>query len=211
MNLPNKDKNGNVYLSYSAINTFLKDKEQFVKTYILKEPFKGNAYTDFGSRVGKALEENDFCLFTKKEESTLKKVTRLDEFERKIILNYDAFYLIGYVDTNTFDLTEIKDYKTGGEGKDIQYSMPEYTQLCYYALGIRQETGINVKKATVEFIQRDGNIRSGLKVADVKPKIIDIDISEQRLKYVYWDTIRIAKEIEQFYENYLLTTLQVKK
>lgn len=211
MNLPSKDKNGNSYLSYSSISTFLKDKEQFIKTYILKEPFIGNAYTDFGSRVGKALEENDFCLFTKKEESTLKKVNRFDEFERKIILNYDAFYLIGYVDTNTFDLTEIKDYKTGGAGKDLQYSMPEYTQLCYYALGIRQETGINVKKATVEFIQRDGNLHSGLKVSETPPKVIDIDVSEQRLKYVYWDTIRIAKEIEAFYNKYLLTNLQVMK
>lgn len=205
MNLPNKDKNGNVYLSYSAINTFLKDKEQFVKTYILKEPFKGNAYTDFGSRVGKALEENDFCLFTKKEESVLKQVNRLDEFERRVLLNYDAFYMVGYIDTNTFDLTEIKDYKTGGIGKDFQYTLPDYTQLCYYALGIRQETGISVKKASVEFIQRDGNPSSGLKVANVPPKIIEVDISEQRLKSVYWDTIRIAKDIEKFYESYLIT------
>lgn len=203
MNLPSKDKNGNSYLSYSQISMFLKDKEQFIKTYILKEPFIGNAYTDFGLRVGKALEKNDFCSFTKKEVSTLEKVNRLDEFERKITINYDSFYLTGYIDTNTFDLTEIKDYKTGGIGKELQYTMPEYTQLCYYALGIRQETGISVKRATVEFIQRDGNLRSGLTVSDAAPKVIDIDISEQRLKAVYWDTIKIAKNIELFYKNYL--------
>jgi len=54
IDLPIKDKNGNSYLSYSAINSFLKDRESFIKTYILKEPFVPNEYTEFGVKVGKS-------------------------------------------------------------------------------------------------------------------------------------------------------------
>lgn len=199
MNLPSKDKNGNSYLSYSCISTFLKDKEQFIKTYILKEPFVGNEYTDFGNKVGKALETNDYSNFTESESSVLKNVTRLDTFEQKIILNFDLFYMVGYVDTCSLDMTEIIDYKTGGYGKHINYESIDYTQLCYYALGIRQETGIKVKRASVEFITRGRNFD----VFNCDIIKIPIDISENRLKQVYYDTIKIAKEIEKYYESYL--------
>ena len=203
MNLPSKDKNGNSYLSYSCISTFLKDKEQFIKNYILNDPFTGNEYTDFGSKVGKALEINDYSNFTEPEVKTLKQVNRLDLFEKKIVINYDSFYLLGFIDSCSFDLTKIIDYKTGGNNKEFIYNDPNYTQLCYYALGIRQETGIRVKDASVEFIRRSGNINTGLRVANEKPITIPIDISEHRLTCVYYDTIKIAKEIELFYENYL--------
>ena len=69
----------------------------------------------------------------------------------------------------------------------------------YYALSIRQQEQIHVKTASVIFIKRTKE----LKIANDPPLIIPIDISEQRLKQVYYDTIKIAKEIELFYENYL--------
>lgn len=203
MNLPSKDKNGKSYLSYSAINSYLKDRNQFIRTYILKEPFEGNAYTDFGSRVGKAIEINDFSTFKKSEVKVLNTVKRLDEFERKIFLDFDSFYMVGYIDSNTFDLTKITDYKTGGIGKHFQYYSLDYVQMCYYALGIKQETGIKVKEATVQFIHRKGTPKSGLFVDDKCIIEIQTDISEERLKSVYWTTIKIAKEIELFYLDYI--------
>lgn len=202
MNLPSKDKNGNPYLSYSQINTFIKDRDQFIKSYILKEPFKGNEYTDFGSKVGRALELGNYDSFKKSEIDTLSKVTRLDLFEHPIKINYDSFYLVGYIDSCSLDLTKIIDYKTGGVGKEFQYSSEDYIQMCYYALGIKQETGISVKDASVEFIRRKGSISSGLYVASEDPIKIKLDVSENRLKTVYWWTIKIAKEIENFYTNY---------
>ena len=62
INLPSKDKNGNSFLSYSQISLFLKDKEDYKKRYITREPFKSNAYIDFGLKVDNALVKNDFCL-----------------------------------------------------------------------------------------------------------------------------------------------------
>lgn len=203
MNLPSKDKNGSSYLSYSQITTFKKSREDYYNQYILKVPFEGNQYTDFGSKVGESLEINDYSNFKPKETSILKQVTRLDQFERYVSIKYDGFYLLGFIDTNSNDLTKIIDYKTGGARKEFEYNKRDYNQLQTYALGIRQETGIRVKDATVEFIRREGNAYRGQKltVANEKPIIIYQDLSEERLKHVYWDILKTAKEIEKFYKE----------
>ena len=200
MNLPRKDKYGVSRLSYSQISLFKRSKSEYYESYIEDKPFKGNQYTDFGNRVGKALEHNDFCLFKKSEQTTLKKVKRLDEFERMVKLNYEGFYIVGFIDTNSKDFTKIIDYKTGGFNKEFQYAEPSYNQLCLYALSLRQETGITPSLASVEFIRRNGNAFKGeaLTVGD-EVISIPVDISLERLKTVYWDTLKTAKEIEKFY------------
>ena len=204
MELPKKDKEGNNYVSYSQISLFKRSQKEYYENYIIGKPFEGNAYTDFGSKVGFSLENNNFDLFTKKEQKTLKKVNRLDEFERKVFLNYEDFYVLGFIDTNTKDCLEIKDYKTGGNNKEFQYLEPNYTQLHLYALALKQETGITPTKATVEFIRRSGNAFKGemLTVANEEPIILNIDISENRLKQVYWDTLNTVKQIEEFYKKH---------
>ena len=131
IDLPSKDKYGNPYLSYSQISLFLKNKQEFFNTYILKKPFEGNEYTEFGKKVGEAIEKNDFSGFSESEQSTLKLVTRLDVFERKTILKYDDFYVIGFVDSVSSCLNNIIDYKTVGLKKEFEYTKPEYNQLHY--------------------------------------------------------------------------------
>ncbi len=201
MELPKKDKNGNNCLSYSQIATFKKSKQDYYDRYILKKPFEGNAYTDFGVKVGTALEKNDFSKFAKREQKILGNITRLDEFERRVYLKYNDFYLVGYIDTNDSGLTKIIDYKTGGFGKHVNYMYDDYNQLQVYALALRQETGRFVKEATVEFIERAGNAFKGqqLTVAPKEPIIIHQDVSEGALKRVYWDIKQTAKEISEFY------------
>lgn len=201
MNLPKKDKNGKSYLSYSQINLFLKDKKEYYESVILDKPFEGNEYTEFGSRVGTALETNNFEGFSEIEASVLKKVPRLDLFERMTILNYDDFYVIGFIDSISADFKTLLDYKTGGKKKELQYAKDDYNQLHYYALSIEQETGITPEKASVEFIRRGGNLyrNQPLIVADEFPISIPVDISRDRLDKVFNDTKEIAKEIELFY------------
>ena len=104
MDLPKKDKYGVNRLSYSQISLFKKDKDSFYKRYIVGEKFKTNEYIEFGNKVGSALENNDYSNFDFIEQETLKKVTRLDEFERPVFLKYTDFYLVGYIDTNNLDL-----------------------------------------------------------------------------------------------------------
>jgi len=201
MELPKKDKNGNSYLSYSQISLFKRDKEQYYKTYVINEPFKSNEYIEFGNKVGIALEKNNFCDFEERESKILRKVTRLEHFEQPVFLRYENFYVVGYVDTCSSDYTHIIDYKTGGKNKHIQYTKEDYWQLPIYALAIRQGTGNIVSNAQIEFIERSGNLYYGedLKVSDSQPLVIDIDVSEDRLKYIYWEIPKLASQIEEFY------------
>jgi hypothetical protein len=202
MDLPKKDKYGNSYVSYSQLSTFKNSQKDYYERYILNKPFEGNEYTDFGSKVGEALEKNNFDLFDDKEKETLNKVTRLDEFERKCVLKYEGFYVLGFIDTNSFDLSEIIDYKTGGKKKEFQYLKDDYHQLHLYALALRQETGITPTKASVEFIRRTGNAFKGEKLR-VGNELIktEINISIKNLTRVYWETLRTVKEINRFYKS----------
>lgn len=200
IDLPTKDKFGNNYLSYSQINSFLKNRKEYYKTYILKEPFYQNKYLKFGKKVGNALQNNEYSLFTNSESEILKKVTRLDIFERKTILKFDEFYMIGFIDTCSNDLKTIIDYKTGGIGKEFNYISEDYTQLCYYALSLLQETGKSPENAYVEFIRRDNYT---MKVCNEQSIIIEVDITENRLNKVFNDTILIANEISEFYKSTL--------
>jgi hypothetical protein len=201
MDLPKKDKKGNSYLSYSQISLFKRDKNEYYENYILGKKFEGNAYTYFGSKVGEALEHHNFSGFTNKESEVLQKCTRLDLFERKTILNYDGFYVLGFIDSVSNDLDYLIDYKTGGRNKEYQYLEDNYTQLCLYAISLRQETGITPTKAQVNFIRRAGNAFRGenLSVEYETPLLLNIDISIPRLNQVYWNTLDTAKEIEKFY------------
>lgn len=203
MNLPKKDKKGNSYLSYSQISLFKRSKQEYYDNYILGKKFEGNEYTEFGSKVGEALENNNFDNFTSAETKVLKKVKRLDEFERPTFLNYEGFYVMGFIDTNSKDFTKIIDYKTGGKNKEREYLKDDYTQLHLYALSLRQKTGVTPKEASVEFIRRGGNAFRGEKliVANEEPISIDIDINYNKLKKVYWETLQTAKQIEQFYKE----------
>jgi hypothetical protein len=203
MNLPKKDKKGNSYLSYSQIQTFKRSREDYHNQYILNVPFEGNEYTEFGNKVGKALEFNDFTGFAKDEINVLSQVTRLDQFEKRVFLRYDEFYLIGFIDTASANNTVIIDYKTGGLNKQSEYTSKSYNQLQTYALSIRQETGTHVQSASVEFIRRKGNafIGENLTVFNDPPLVIPQDLSEERLKHVYWDILKTAKEIEKFYKE----------
>lgn len=209
MELPKKDKHNISYLSYSQISTFKRSLEDYYNQYILNMPFEGNEYTSFGTKVGQALEKNDYSLFSENEKRVLTKAKRLDVFERKTILEYDGFYVIGFIDSLSYDFTEILDYKTGGVGKHYEYSKDDYYQLQIYALSIRQETGITPQKGTVQFITRGGNINKGesLQVKNTPIIEINIDLSIERLRKVYWGVLNTAKQISQFYKDNKIKTL----
>lgn len=204
MLLPKIDKDGVPYLSYSQISSFIKNKKDYIKSYFFNEPIEFKAYIDFGSKVGVALEKNDFSLFSEEEQETLKKVERLDEFEKEIRVDFGSFYVKGFIDTNTKKLDKFFDYKTGSLNKEEEYKKDTYIQPHIYALGIEQETGKLPKKANVILIERMGNAYKGETLVVGKNIIsIPIDISKERLDYAKQLVIDTAKEIEHFYKIFL--------
>lgn len=201
MNLPRKDDNGKCYISYSQHSKWKDSKKDYIKAYFFGERFEGNAYTDFGSKIGEALEKNDFSAFDSVEVKTLEKVTRLDEFEREVKWDFEDFYVVGYIDTNDKDCKILIDYKTGSLDKVATYEADKYDQLAIYAGAIEQETGKLPEQAHVELIERVGNAFKGEELS-LGREVIEIpqDISPGRVWQVKEDIIKVAGEIAEHYE-----------
>lgn len=203
--LPRVDENGDYYISYSQLNTWKRSKREYIRQYFFGEKFEGNAYTDFGTKVGEALENNDFSGFTAKEQEFLKTIPRYDDFEREIRLLMKGFYVKGFIDTSMADGSKIADYKTGDVvKKKAEYESDKYTQVDIYAAAIRQDTGKLPEESSVYLIHRTGNAFANeeLKLGDKFIKI-DKDVSTERVNLVLDEVQVMAEEISAYYQIFL--------
>lgn len=209
--LPRTDEEGNFYISYSQKSKWKKSKKDYIKSYFLGEKFEGNAYTEFGSMIGEALEKDDFSAFTSKEKKVLKRVTRLDEFERKIKLDMGDFYVTGFIDTNDKDCKILVDYKTGDMNKIAVYEDEDYDQLGIYAAAIEQETGKLPEQASVELIERLGNAFKGEDLV-LGQEIAQIpqDISPKKIVEIKKDVYKVACEISDYYRVFNLINQNIE-
>jgi len=202
LTLPKQDEDGVCLYSYSQHSKWKDNKKEYIRQYFFGEGFDGNAYTEFGNKVGEALENDDLSCFTEREKKTLTKVTRLDEFERPIKLSFPElnFYIRGYIDSNDKDLITLIDYKTGDESKIEKYEGQSYDQLAIYAAAIEQETGVLPKNARVELIARDGNPWKGDQLTVGKDVFwIPQDITPENIEKVKSNIIKGAKEVSSYY------------
>lgn len=216
LNLPKKDEAGVPYLSYSQISTWKKSKREYIRQYFFGDRFEGNAFTEFGSLVGEALENDDYSAFTKEEQEFLKELPRYDEFERKIKWELDGFYIVGYIDTNSLENTKsgelvdkLADYKTGAMSKSEEYESPKYTQLDIYAGAIEQETGHLPTDVKVVLIGRKGNAFKGEKLSLTHEyAIIEKFVTPERIAEVKAECQAVAEEIASYYSTFLKLTGQ---
>jgi hypothetical protein len=205
MDLPRKDDKGVNYLSYSQVSKWKDSKKDYIISYFFGERFEGNAYTEFGSLIGEALEKGDFSEFSRKEKQVLNKITRLDEFEREIKLDFGDFYVLGFIDTNDKDCKTLIDYKTGAMNKVAVYEDEGYNQLGIYAAAIEQETGKLPENAWVELIEREGNAFRGEKlVLGTKVEKIPQDISKENVEKVKDVVKKTAESISDYYRVFNL-------
>jgi len=210
--LPKKNKEGKSYISYSQYNKWKNEKKGYIKSYFLGERFDGNAYTEFGSMIGEALENNDYSGFSPEELELLSQVTRLDQFEREIVWDFGEFFVKGFIDTNDLlrdgikldagsVVTKIIDYKTGSMNKIEVYEDENYDQVTIYAGAIEQETGHLPTKGWVELIERTGNpfkgeeLKLGKRIA-----VIPQDVSKEAVTKVEKNILKVAKEISASYK-----------
>lgn len=223
--LPKTTEEGIPYLSYSQYSKFNKNFKEYVRQYFFGERFEGNAYTEFGTLIGEALETGDFSNFTKKEQTLLKKATRLDEFEKEITWDLNGFVVTGYIDTNDLKAAEVEsegfdkavkstvenlvDYKTGDLSKVEVYEDPEYDQITIYAGALYQETGVVPKKGWVELIERTGNafkgeeLKLGKEIVKIPQKVTKTKIKETERKLRdtakrISDNFKVFQKLEKF-------------
>ena len=128
------------YLSYSAMSLWERDPESYRKRYYMGEPYISTPYTDFGNKVGGALETGEFF------DPVLEQVPRLSEFEHKIEMDVAGVPFLMFLDSFDPDTLKILEYKTGiksKEGKDPwdRVKVRKHSQLSIYALGVRTEFG----------------------------------------------------------------------
>lgn len=201
--LPKSLEDGTPYLSYSQYSKFIKDFKGYVHNYFFKDPFTGNAYTEFGTLIGEALEKGDFSGFTEKEQKVLELVPRLDEFERKVVWDLNGFVVMGYIDTNDNKdgkVTHLIDYKTGAANKEEEYDSDGYDQIGIYAAAIEQETGELPEIGEVVLIERTGNAFKG-EPLKLGTKVITIpqDVSKKKITQIKTRIRKTAKKISDYY------------
>ena len=213
--LPRVDENGDYYISYSQLDTWKRSKREYIRRYFFGEKFEGNAYTDFGTKIGEALENNDFSEFSADEQEFLKKIPRYGEYEREVRLEMKGFYVKGFIDTSSPPtagegspnswVERIADYKTGDiTKKTAEYESDDYTQVDIYAAAIRQEFGFLPNTTGVYLIHRTGNAFKGgeLKLGN-KCKWIPKNTTDERADQVLEEVQKLAEDISEYYQVFL--------
>lgn len=213
--LPRLDKDGNYYISYSQLNTWKRSKREYIRQYFFGEAFEGNAYTDFGTKVGEALENNDFSGFTAEEKKFLKTIPRYGEYEREIKLQMKGFYVKGFIDTSSpeedydngkgLHVRRMADYKTGDvKKKEAEYASDDYTQVDIYAAALRQEYGVLPDSVGVYIIDRKGNAFKGEELT-LGSKFVHVEkgTTDKRADNILEEVQTLAEEISEYYQIFL--------
>lgn len=216
MVLPTKDKEGKQYISYSQVsswhdskgfNTGLPGNQEYIRKYFLGERFPSGPFADFGKQVEAFITERSSSeFFTKEELEVLCNIKPLGVFQHEFKLQFEEFYVTGFIDDTTSDFTHIRDYKTASLASAKKYSGPEYEQLDLYALAIQQQEGKVPSKLEVCIIERLGNgFRGGRDVLKVGENVwyVDRQTSAERLNILENKIITTAQEISDYYEVFL--------
>lgn len=207
--LPKVDKKGEMYISYSQITLWKRSRREYIRQYFFGEDSTNEMlqkYGDFGSKVGEALENNDYSEFKEADDRKfLKKMPRLDIFEKEIRLEFEGFYVKGFIDSCSKSFEHIIDYKTGDIDKKVaDYASDDYIQVALYAAAIKQMHKVAPARGEVILIGRDGNAFKGEELTlNGDMRHIDLDVSEGRLAEVTQEVLTITKEISEYYKAYL--------
>jgi hypothetical protein len=222
MILPRIDKEGNYYISYSQItawheakgfDTGLSGKVEFIRKYFLGETFEDTkGFGTFGTQVeGYITERNYADKFTDKEKQVLEQIKPLGIFQKEFKIQYDGFYVLGYIDDALPDYTKIRDYKTASKKSGKKYEEDDYFQLDLYALGIKKEFGKLPKSLEICIIERLGNgFNGGRDVMSVGNDVwyVHRTTDKKRLDNLQKKIIATAKEISEYYEVFTKLNIQ---
>lgn len=178
--LPRIDKEGKPYISYSQINSWnskrgfntgLLGKYEYMLSYFFGESWPDMGWAQFGQEVEDYIcERKHKKSFSAPEREVLDTIQPLGLFQKEIKIDFDDFYVLGYMDDSTEDFMHVRDYKTCSKNSSKKYYEDDYKQLDIYAMWVKQETGKLPEKLEVCMIEREGNCfrGGGRKVLSVK-------------------------------------------
>ena len=132
------------YLSYSAMDLWSRDPQEYRKRYYLGEPYFSTPYTEFGNIVGGALENREW------DHPVLApvrgKVPQGTHPEHKIEVEIRGVPIMGYLDDFHLQTFAIEEYKTGIRDKDgkapwDRVKVRKHKQLTLYTLMVKHKYG----------------------------------------------------------------------
>lgn len=206
LNLPKK------YLSYSQLNLWLKNKDNYRAKYYRGEPSHENPEMIFGKKIAKILEDP-------KEHPILSTVPRYSISEHGIKTVVDEVPVLGYIDSFDPETKAFIEYKSGhlnskGESPWNKVNVRKHEQLPFYSLLIEVTEGTvdrncqliwletKFKSKTMEF---DGHILE----SDSRELELTGRVEVFKRVITKWERIRmrnlikqVAKEISEDFTNY---------
>lgn len=215
--LPKKDEEGNQYLSYSQIknwnslksfNLSVLGKMEYILEYFFGEDFGDMGWAEFGQDVEDYITIKESAnKFTDAEKKVMDSIKTLGVFQKEIEINFEDFYLKGFIDDMTEDFMHIRDYKSASDNSRKQYYKDDYWQLDVYGMWVKQEKGKLPEKADVVIVERAGNCfrGGGRKVLSVKNEVWyhDRELTEERQEILKNKILTTAQEISDAYKVFL--------
>lgn len=132
------------YLSYSAMELWLRDPDAYRLRYYLGEPYFSTPYTEFGNIVGKALELRQW------DHPVLQpvrgKVPQGTHPEHKLEVEIAGVPVLSYLDDFHLQTFAIEEYKTGIRDRDgnapwDRVKVRKHKQLTLYTLMVKNKYG----------------------------------------------------------------------
>lgn len=192
------------YLSYSQIDLWIKNKNEYRLRYYEGKKSPDTVYTLFGRDVHEQIDTDPKFADI-----------RLPKAEHKILVEVSGIPVMGYLDTYHPVTHYFGDYKTGirkpdGKPRWTQYDVEMHEQLPFYSLLIQEKYGVKMNKSYLvwlETIFKDTTIKKGATTINLGRELLltgEMERFERRI-YQYdrdrmkkW-IIKSAKEIHNDY------------
>lgn len=196
------------YLSYSQMDLWQKNKDQYRARYYMGGPGFESRETIFGKQFAKMMEDG-------LQHPVADLVPRGDKMEYKVLMDINGVPVLGYLDSYDSQGKFIYEYKTGKElWTDLRVAKHE--QLVIYSLLVKQKHGtvdpwvrlvwIQTKECAGEY--KLGGVTFGSKaeidftghVQTFKRRIVQWERDKMKKKIR-----KIAEEISKDYQQFLAT------
>lgn len=203
------------YLSWSAMQTFKRNKEQFIRHYIYGEPHEYNSPSiDFGKTFAEDIEKRkkhaDPVMDTMLR--SIPKMPRAEYAMDAIIPSkYGKFKVVGKLDQFDPMSGDFDEFKTGFR-KWTQNMAQEHGQMKFYAMMVYLKLGITASKKTLVWIETErrenpytGSPEGIVLTGNVKRFTVGYTLADI---LTFMDEVSdVAKEISDIYQEEINKTI----